>query len=187
MEVVNTCADKNGGCDQKCRHGPGGPICSCHSGYELDADEKNCNDIDECQRGLSQCKQDCNNSPGGYSCACRLGYTLDRDGITCNDNDECSVNNGGCDHTCENIPGSFRCLCTEGYKLMADKKSCDVVPPRQAVLIATSHSRSDTPPHQNSPRLRYQVTPPTVVPLLDEEFRQYLALEGLDVSHCKTS
>lgn len=43
MEVVNTCADKNGGCDQKCRHGPGGPICSCYAGYELDADGKTCN------------------------------------------------------------------------------------------------------------------------------------------------
>lgn len=43
MEVVNTCADKNGGCDQKCRHGPGGAICSCYAGYELDADGKNCN------------------------------------------------------------------------------------------------------------------------------------------------
>lgn len=59
------------------------------------------------------------------------------------------------------------------------------VPPRQAVLIETSHSRSDTPPHQNSPRIRFQVSPPTVVPLLDQEFRQYLALEGPDLRQCK--
>ncbi|GFU59756.1 multiple epidermal growth factor-like domains protein 6 [Trichonephila clavipes] len=98
-------------------------------------------------------------------------------------NDECLVNNGGCDQTCENTPGSYRCICLEGYKLLADKKTCDVVQPRQAILIETTHDRSDTPPHQNSPRLRFQVTPPTVVPLLDEEFRQYLALEGLDIRH----
>ena len=42
MQVIDSCATKNGGCDHKCVHGVGGPVCSCHAGYQLQADGKTC-------------------------------------------------------------------------------------------------------------------------------------------------
>ena len=42
MEVIDSCATNNGGCDHDCKHGVGGPICSCHKGYMLQADGRTC-------------------------------------------------------------------------------------------------------------------------------------------------
>ena len=42
MEVIDSCATNNGGCDHECKHGVGGPICSCHKGYMLQADGRTC-------------------------------------------------------------------------------------------------------------------------------------------------
>ncbi len=42
MEVIDSCATSNGGCDHICRHGVGGPVCSCHRGYQLQADGRSC-------------------------------------------------------------------------------------------------------------------------------------------------
>ena len=42
MEVIDSCATNNGGCDHDCKHGVGGPICSCHKGYMLQADARTC-------------------------------------------------------------------------------------------------------------------------------------------------
>jgi len=42
MEVIDSCTENNGGCDQLCTHGPHGPICSCHYGYLLASDKTTC-------------------------------------------------------------------------------------------------------------------------------------------------
>jgi len=42
MEVIDSCAVNNGGCDQRCTHAPHGPICSCHYGYVLQSDATSC-------------------------------------------------------------------------------------------------------------------------------------------------
>ena len=42
MEVIDSCATNNGGCDHDCKHGVRGPICSCHKGYMLQADARTC-------------------------------------------------------------------------------------------------------------------------------------------------
>ena len=42
MQVIDSCATSNGGCDHLCRHGVGGPVCSCHQGYQLQADGRSC-------------------------------------------------------------------------------------------------------------------------------------------------
>lgn len=45
MEVVNSCVDSNGGCDQICKHSPKGPVCSCQHGYRLQSDGKTCEGV----------------------------------------------------------------------------------------------------------------------------------------------
>jgi len=45
MEVIDSCAVNNGGCDQLCTHGPTGPLCSCHHGYVLMSDATSCQGI----------------------------------------------------------------------------------------------------------------------------------------------
>lgn len=42
LEPVDSCAINNGGCAHSCRHGDGGPVCSCRKGYILQIDKKSC-------------------------------------------------------------------------------------------------------------------------------------------------
>ena len=42
MEVIDSCADRNGGCDHECRHSLHGPICTCHYGHRLLSDQRSC-------------------------------------------------------------------------------------------------------------------------------------------------
>lgn len=41
-ELISYCVKDNGGCEQRCQEGPGGPRCSCHQGYRLHRDGKKC-------------------------------------------------------------------------------------------------------------------------------------------------
>lgn len=48
------------------------------------ADEKSCEDIDECLLTEGTiCSQICINSAGSYKCDCYKGYSLRKDEITC--------------------------------------------------------------------------------------------------------
>ena len=40
---INECAANNGGCSQVCTDNEGSFVCSCNTGYELDADGATCN------------------------------------------------------------------------------------------------------------------------------------------------
>ena len=42
MEVIDSCANGNGGCEQVCHHSNDGTTCSCHDGYTLKPDRKSC-------------------------------------------------------------------------------------------------------------------------------------------------
>ena len=42
MEVIDNCANGNGGCEHVCRHSNVGTTCSCHDGYTLKLDRKSC-------------------------------------------------------------------------------------------------------------------------------------------------
>ncbi|XP_071101363.1 uncharacterized protein [Haliotis cracherodii] len=70
----------NGGC----RVEGGTDICFCNPGYQLrDADNKTCDDIDECDVNTT-CSQNCTNSPNGtYTCSCSDGFQLAADMATC--------------------------------------------------------------------------------------------------------
>ena len=60
-------------------------MCSCERGYQLDANEFNCTDIDECNDTVTNdCEEKCINMPGNYSCLCFVGYISEDDFQDCN-------------------------------------------------------------------------------------------------------
>lgn len=69
-------------CQHECRPTPGGAVCSCHDGYRLDADHRQCRDVDEC-RDMEPCAQRCENTAGSFRCACFEGYQLAADKTGC--------------------------------------------------------------------------------------------------------
>ncbi|CAI9725059.1 von Willebrand factor type A, EGF and pentraxin domain-containing 1-like [Octopus vulgaris] len=66
-----------GVCSQKCKDNIGDTyVCSCRNGYKLAADNKTCEDIDECAMP-SKCSgfgEYCFNVPGSFQCKCKTGY-----------------------------------------------------------------------------------------------------------------
>ncbi|KAL4708620.1 hypothetical protein ACJJTC_001059, partial [Scirpophaga incertulas] len=62
-------------CEYQCVASPAGGACACAAGLTLAADNRTCQDRDEC-REWGFCHQLCVNSPGSYSCACAPGYRL---------------------------------------------------------------------------------------------------------------
>lgn len=74
---------KNSTCEQKCIRSPNGQKCACHDGYSLNADNKLCNDINECITGNYPCAQKCRNKIGSFRCFCFSGYELGSDKISC--------------------------------------------------------------------------------------------------------
>ena len=42
MEVIKSCSAMNGGCMHLCEEDVGVIRCSCHAGYQLEADERSC-------------------------------------------------------------------------------------------------------------------------------------------------
>ncbi|XP_063218375.1 vitellogenin receptor isoform X2 [Bacillus rossius redtenbacheri] len=61
-------------CNGTCHALPSGHVCTCGSGFVLQAG-KYCIDIDECEE-YGVCDQRCFNTPGSYSCKCLSGYQL---------------------------------------------------------------------------------------------------------------
>ncbi|CAH1773875.1 unnamed protein product [Owenia fusiformis] len=81
--VLNETALKcNKSCDFGCEVIESVDTCFCGSGYELNADNVTCDDVDECN-ATNLCEQKCINYPGGYNCSCNAGYTLAGDGYSC--------------------------------------------------------------------------------------------------------
>ncbi|NXW66642.1 C1QR1 protein, partial [Eurystomus gularis] len=107
------CADRNGGCQQRCLEEPGEPPrCACHPGYALAPDMASCLPEDACHP--NPCQGTCQTRPGGFECGCKAGYALAPDGRSCLDVDECL--SAPCQHECHNTAGSFVCLCLPGYR-----------------------------------------------------------------------
>jgi len=79
---VNECDIKNGGCTHHCLDTKTGHTCACPSGYNLNSDNKTCDDINECLTPGS-CSQYCKNYNGTYQCECDDGYVLLTDKKTC--------------------------------------------------------------------------------------------------------
>lgn len=103
-------------CPQKCVNTEGSYACACNDGYKL-KNEKDCEDIDECQQ--AKC-HDCENLPGSFRCFCRDGFILNATTLMdCHNIDECSDGSNACSHhaICTDTIGSYTCKCPDkGFK-----------------------------------------------------------------------
>ncbi|XP_067672504.1 uncharacterized protein [Haliotis asinina] len=63
-------------CAHTCMNTDGSFKCSCRAGYTLNADERTCDDVNECNVNNGGCNQVCANEPGSYKCQCESGYQL---------------------------------------------------------------------------------------------------------------
>ncbi|XP_015721444.1 nidogen-2 isoform X2 [Coturnix japonica] len=86
VPLVNPCHDGTHACEETARCQPGtglGYTCECAAGYR--GDGRGCQDVDECEEGLSQCGpfSVCLNVPGSYRCECHSGYQPAADGHGC--------------------------------------------------------------------------------------------------------
>ncbi|RDD36357.1 Mucin-like protein, partial [Trichoplax sp. H2] len=123
FQDYNQCADPQANsCSnlQNCTQKRGSFECHCISGYQLDSQTNQCQDIDECLNSSTLCANNsaCLNTVGGFLCQCENGYS--GDGITgCTfscPRDRCQ--NGG---TCFYSNGTFLCNCLTGF----DGPSCE--------------------------------------------------------------
>ncbi|XP_058975127.1 putative vitellogenin receptor [Musca domestica] len=83
--LCKTACDAQAGhpvCQNKCRPTPSGAVCSCFSGYKLDADHRSCLDINECQE-MDPCAQLCENTMGSYRCSCFPDFMMRPDKTSC--------------------------------------------------------------------------------------------------------
>lgn len=81
--MIDSCAEGNSGCEHDCLHTSEGAVCSCRSGYSLQADGKSCEDVDECSSELSCCEHICLNTIGSYTCHCQESFKRDTDPCKC--------------------------------------------------------------------------------------------------------
>ncbi|KAJ8302142.1 hypothetical protein KUTeg_021129 [Tegillarca granosa] len=127
---INECEDTNK-CSftQECINTYGSYRCEnimdCQTGFEMNPNTFQCEDVDECARNSHECinNQQCINRPGSYICACPEGYRNDGSG-TCRDINECAPGGNACPSNaqCINTQGSFRCQCDPG--LRQDGRRC---------------------------------------------------------------
>ncbi|CAI8021725.1 Fibrillin-2 [Geodia barretti] len=84
-----------------------------------------CNDIDDCESGLSNCADNarCVDQVEGFGCQCVEGYT--GDGFNdCTNIDECGIEQDQCEHSCTDTEGSYNCTCGPGFTLAPDGLNC---------------------------------------------------------------
>ncbi|XP_066926220.1 fibulin-1-like [Clytia hemisphaerica] len=105
-------------CEHVCQQTNSGPFCSCKQGYQLNKDNKTCEDINECLTQSNKCVKgfECHNLPGSYTCRrvykkinCPDGYEQVND--FCRDVDECKNGQAKCQNGtfCENVLGGYQC------------------------------------------------------------------------------
>ncbi|XP_071361814.1 nephronectin [Trachinotus anak] len=100
----------------------GGAVrCLCPPGLHLAANNKTCEDVDECQRDADVCplRQTCRNTFGSFVCVCRDGFVMGtlKGSVQCRDKDECLTGSHWCSRhaQCVNTDGSYTCQCLEDY------------------------------------------------------------------------
>ncbi|XP_069042444.1 latent-transforming growth factor beta-binding protein 4 isoform X2 [Lepisosteus oculatus] len=126
----------------------GGYSCICNPGYQLNAQQTRCQDVDECRRSPPPCGGGrCENSEGGYRCTCPVGYRPGPQGRSCADVDECAQTPRLCSGgRCENTPGSYRCVCPPGYRLGAQGTHCLDVDECRQTPSPCANGRCDNTP-----------------------------------------
>lgn len=114
-------------CSHFCVNNMGSYKCGCQAGFQLSANEVECEDINECALDLPNLcpvdKPQCENTVGSFTCTtrCPTGFEPNKNGMGCKDINECkrSVGNAICSPfaKCINTIGSFYCSCNPGYTL----------------------------------------------------------------------
>ncbi|KAG7221944.1 hypothetical protein INR49_016970 [Caranx melampygus] len=109
-------------CQFGCQMERGGVVrCLCPPGLHLAADNRTCEDVDECQQDADVCpmRQTCRNTFGSFICVCREGFVTGtlRGSVQCRDKDECLTASHRCSRhaQCVNTDGSYTCQCLEDY------------------------------------------------------------------------
>ncbi|XP_062564121.1 fibulin-2 isoform X2 [Armigeres subalbatus] len=127
---VDECSEIPGLCHQRCINYYGSYRCGCEPGFKLAANNRTCEDVDECVEYKSNnlCVGICENNPGSYGCRCPQGYRLGQDGRSCIDIDECETRDvcNARNEICTNIRGSFRCTridCPYEYEIDPDRNN----------------------------------------------------------------
>ena len=138
------CDPANTYCEQYCNNTVGSYECYCDIGYQLSADDRSCEDVDECELGLGPCLIDetCINTIGSYACketgcviscenpqnnicTCCDGYNL-FNRSHCVDIDECHESLDTCEMNCQNTKGGYQCSCEEGFQLVNQTECLDI-------------------------------------------------------------
>lgn len=128
---IDECSETPGLCSQRCINYWGSYRCACETGYHLSANNRTCDDIDECEvhKSSNLCMGMCQNTHGSYQCACPAGYRLASDNRSCQDVDECSTGVcSGHNEICTNIKGSYKCTqkyCPSDYMNDPNHKKWD--------------------------------------------------------------
>ncbi|XP_065180052.1 uncharacterized protein LOC135810490 [Sycon ciliatum] len=105
-------------CTQQCVNTQGSYQCACNSGFQLAADDVECDDLDECSLKTDECSQTCRNTVGSYVCGCFAGFIL-------NGTTDCTPllpcrNGGGCEQLCsQDAAFTPVCSCRAGYEVDA--------------------------------------------------------------------
>ncbi|XP_078484770.1 uncharacterized protein LOC100183467 isoform X3 [Ciona intestinalis] len=114
---INHC--ESNPCDHLCEPLYNAYQCTCNDGYRLNANNRTCDDINECTEG-TPCNVKpnslCNNTIGNYTCYCPAGFSEGNN--RCDDVNECTANTFTCPSTatsCFNKLGTYGCSCNSGY------------------------------------------------------------------------
>eukprot|EP00058_Branchiostoma_floridae_P024469 XP_002609959.1 hypothetical protein BRAFLDRAFT_85915 [Branchiostoma floridae] len=122
-DALNNCDLDNGG---SCVNTQGSFHCACDDGYNLQADRRTCQDIDECVDNSTCVNGVCTNSVGSYNCTCNTGYMKNPTATqTCEDIDECADSSTCVNGRCTNVPGNYTCTCNTGYRMNPTTQSCE--------------------------------------------------------------
>ncbi|BFZ22776.1 hypothetical protein BsWGS_25813 [Bradybaena similaris] len=111
-----------------CVNNRGSFSCDCKSGYARNSSQSQCQDIDECSRGVANCEQICENVPGLYNCKCHPGYKLTEDRRACRKDRDLCGKALNCSHGCsvDVIKQVPFCYCPLGYKLINSTTCQDI-------------------------------------------------------------
>ncbi|XP_012989768.3 latent-transforming growth factor beta-binding protein 4 isoform X2 [Esox lucius] len=122
--------------------------CVCNQGYQLNALQTQCQDIDECRTSRPPCGSGrCHNTDGGYRCTCPSGYQPGAQSTSCIDVDECLWTPRPCSEgTCVNTAGSYRCVCLPGYRANFQQTLCQDVDECRQVPNPCFNSRCENSP-----------------------------------------
>ncbi|XP_077965725.1 serine protease 30-like [Styela clava] len=96
---LDKCFENNGGCEQQCHWDEKINYCTCNVGFKLNADNRTCSDIDECEDNSTEAcpglsRDHCKNTVGSYTCATcshNNGYMMSYKRKTC-----CKVHKSTC-------------------------------------------------------------------------------------------